>query len=70
MYIYQNGNRCPCCGEQLHDMTERELEMFSELCAVTGMEPLPEKALDLEPIHIKPPPDAGIYPPVKPVLDM
>jgi len=30
MYIYKNGDRCPCCGTVLADKTEEQLAELSE----------------------------------------
>ena len=71
MEIYKNGDRCPCCGEALHDMSERELELFSQLCHALGLEKPGARDLEREDIDtaLLDPPDAGIYPPVRPVGD-
>ena len=66
MHIYKEGEKCPCCGTILHGMIDSELELFSQLCHVAGLEPLPEP--ELAPIDWQPEPDAGLNPPVKPVL--
>ena len=68
MYIYKNGDACPCCGEILDGLSDLELQMFSVLMASHNIEPLPEEEeIDLEPISDFPPPDAGINPPIKPI---
>lgn len=67
MYIFQNGDRCPCCGQELKDMSDRELEIFSVLMASHGIGPISVDLDGIEPIPIVPPPDAGIFPPVKPI---
>lgn len=70
MKMYDNGDRCPCCGQILQSMSARELELFSQFMNALGMEPLEDSAVDLEPItgtNLRPP-DAGIHPPVKPKI--
>ena len=37
MHIYQNGERCPCCGEVLRDKTAEWLELFSCACELLGL---------------------------------
>lgn len=64
MYIYKNGDICPCCGNEIKDMTGRELELFSQLLNSCRIEPLPE--IELEPVDFQRPPDAGLNPPVNP----
>lgn len=68
MEIYKNGDRCPCCGGEIEGKSEEWLELFSQFVNALGLEKYPEKELDLEPIDFQPPPDAGIYPPVKPKI--
>ena len=72
MHIYQNGERCPCCGQTLQNMTDRELELFSELLNACGIEPIDTDEINIQPLDIGdfPPPDAGINPPVKPIFDI
>lgn len=69
MERYENGDRCPCCGRVLELMSEEWLEIFSQLCHAAGLEKLegfdPE-IQDIDTGLLKPPPDAGIYPPVNP----
>lgn len=68
MKIYQNGDRCPCCGKKIDGMSAEWLEVFSQLCHATRMEEL--ETVHLEPIGKPdfPPPDAGINPPVNPKI--
>lgn len=42
MHIYQNGERCPCCGEVLRDKTAEWLELFSYTCELLGLRPIEE----------------------------
>lgn len=69
MYMFKNGDCCPCCGEILEGLSDLELQMFSVLMASHNIEPLPADDIDWEPIPNFPPPDAGINPPVKPISD-
>lgn len=69
MERYVNGDRCPCCGQKIQNKSREWLRLFTRLCEALGM----EKAIELEPLDadidtdlLKPPPDAGIYPPVNP----
>ena len=70
MYRFQNGSKCPCCGEVLEGKSEEWLELFSQLVFSNNLSPLEEdgNGLILEPISGFPPPDAGIYPPVNPKI--
>ena len=61
LIIIENGSPCPCCGEPLHDKSEEWLNALGLL--INSME-LDE--VELTPIPIKPPPDAGINPPKPP----
>lgn len=61
MYTYQNGDLCPCCGQKLKNMTERELQLFSLLMYSNQIEPI--EGLQLTPVNFPLPSDAGIYPP-------
>lgn len=60
MYIYKNGDRCPCCGEKLHDKSPEWLELFSRTVEILGLEPLPEP--EIQPADWNRPPDAGLQP--------
>ena len=40
MYIYKNGDPCPCCGQPLRGKSDAWLQEFSETCAFLGF-PLP-----------------------------
>lgn len=65
MELYENGDRCPCCGGKLEGKDAEWLRLFGRLCEVIGM----EKEFSLKPTDLDipyPPPDAGIYPPIKP----
>jgi len=66
MYIYKTSDICPCCGQPLPEMSERELFLLSELLSSHNIEPVPELQY-IEPIDF-PPPDAGLNPPVKPKI--
>lgn len=70
MHRFQNGSKCPCCGEVLEGKSEEWLELFSQLVFSNNLSPLEEddNGLVLEPISGFPPPDAGIYPPVNPKI--
>ena len=72
MHEYQNGDRCPCCGQTIEGKSEDWLAVFSQLCNAAGLAYREEEAPDLQPIApgTFPPPDAGIFPPVKPIFDM
>lgn len=72
MHIYMNGDRCPCCGQTIQDLSDGELIMFSQLCHVLRLEPLDEDVINIQPLDTSdfPPPDAGINPPVKPIFDI
>ena len=35
MYFYKNGDRCPCCGQELKDKSEDWLFLFS--CTVNAL---------------------------------
>ena len=60
MYVYQNGDRCPCCGERLHDKSSEWLELFSLTTSILGLEPLPVP--EIQPADWNRPPDAGLQP--------
>lgn len=60
MRIYQNGDRCPCCGQELQDKSPEWLELFSMTISILGLEPLP--APELEHVDFQRPPDAGLQP--------
>lgn len=66
MYMYKNGDRCPCCGQQITGMSEEWLELFSQLCHVARLEAFNLQIHDMDTGILKPP-DAGINPPIKPV---
>lgn len=72
MHEYQNGDRCPCCGQVIEGKNEDWLAVFSQLCNAAGLAHREEEVPELQPIApgTFPPPDAGIYPPVKPIFDM
>lgn len=42
MYIYKNGDRCPCCGELLQGKSEDWLWMFSLTAHTMGF-PAPDQ---------------------------
>lgn len=45
MYIFKNGDKCPCCGSELKGKTEEELLIFSVTVAELGLlagKPVPE----------------------------
>lgn len=69
MKIYQNGDRCPCCGAEIEGASEERLEVFSQLCHVLGLEELEAFSPETQEMDtgILNPPDAGINPPVKPI---
>lgn len=60
MYNYQNGDRCPCCGEKLRDKSPEWLELFSRTVEILGLEPLPVP--EIQPADFHRPPDAGLQP--------
>ena len=67
--LYKTGDRCPCCGQEIQNKSREWLRLFTRLCVALSL----EKAIELEPQDVdidtdllKPPPDAGIYPPVNP----
>lgn len=69
MERYENGDRCPCCGQKLQGKTKEWLRLFARLCEALGLEKSiePERVdVDIDRDLLKPPPDAGIYPPVDP----
>ena len=69
MKLYKNGDKCPCCGQEIEGMSEECLSLFSQLCHVSGLAALDEEEVELHPIdtgNLKPP-DAGLNPPVKPI---
>ena len=71
MYKFQNGSKCPCCGEVLEGKSEEWLELFSQLVFSNGLCPLEEEeeeTIVLVPVSGFPPPDAGINPPVNPKM--
>ena len=68
MHIYENGDRCPCCGQTLSDKSPEFLELFSQFVNALGLERLESETIELEPVDFQPPPDAGIFPPAKPKL--
>lgn len=72
MKIYQNGDICPCCGRPLEEMSEEGLLLFSQLVHVAGLGEFEVKPPEVQPIDTGafPPPDAGIFPPVKPIATM
>ena len=72
MYIYKNGARCPCCGTQITGMSVEWLELFSQLCHAARLEKLDGLDLQIQDIDtdLLKPPDAGIYPPIKPVKSL
>lgn len=43
MYFYRNGDRCPCCGQELKDKSEDWLFLFSCTVNALGL-PTPEEA--------------------------
>lgn len=69
MKKYQNGDLCPCCGQPLEGLSDECLDLFSKICALTGLSDLEEDDVVLSPIDTGPlkPPDAGLNPPVKPI---
>ena len=69
MYIFKNGDACPCCGKPLEGMSNESLALFSKLCLVAGLIDNDRVGFEIHDIDtgIFPPPDAGIYPPVKPI---
>lgn len=42
MYLYQNGDRCPCCGQEIQGKDRQWLLGFSHLCAERRLQPAPE----------------------------
>ena len=41
MYRFQNGDRCPCCGQVLEGKSEDFLELFSQTVHLLGLDPGP-----------------------------
>lgn len=41
MKLYQNGDRCPCCGTVLERKTDKWLVEFSQLVNDLGLPPWP-----------------------------
>lgn len=69
MHKFQNGSKCPCCGEILKDKSEEWLMLFSQLVFSNHLSVLDEEdEIVLEPVSGFPPPDAGINPPIKPSI--
>lgn len=66
METYKNGDRCPCCGQPISDRSDEWLELFSKFTHSLGLEKDAQEEIVLEPIDFRPPPDAGIYPPIQP----
>ncbi len=67
MERYENGDRCPCCGGKLEEKDAEWLRLFGRLCEAIGLEKeISLNPLDMDTDILKPPPDAGIYPPVNP----
>lgn len=40
--LYENGDRCPCCGHILKDKSPGFLKEFSTIVAELGLPPWPE----------------------------
>ena len=68
MKLFQNGDRCPCCGEILTDKSAEWLEVFSQLCHAADLDELETPGLKPMDTPSLRPPDAGIYPPVNPTI--
>lgn len=69
MERYENGDRCPCCGQKIQNKSMEWLRLFTRLCEALGLEKSIESErvdVDIDRDLLKPPPDAGIYPPVNP----
>lgn len=69
MEQYENGDRCPCCGQKIQNKIREWLRLFGRMCEAIGLEKSiePERVdVDIDRDLLKPPPDAGIYPPVDP----
>ena len=60
MHMYQNSDRCPCCGQGLQDKSSEWLELFSLTASILGLEPLPVP--EIQPVDWHRPPDAGLQP--------
>lgn len=69
MERFRNGDRCPCCGQKIQGKSKEWLRLFTRLCEAIGLKKeieLEALDVDLDSDLLKPPPDAGIYPPVNP----
>ena len=68
--MYKNGDRCPCCGVQITGMSDDWLEVFSQLCHAARLKKLDGLDLEIQDMDttLLPPPDAGINPPIRPVV--
>lgn len=65
--MYLNGDRCPCCGQEIEGKSREWLRLFGRLCEALGLEPDRDLVDELSEAEF-PPPDAGINPPVKPKI--
>lgn len=64
MYMFKNGDSCPCCGQILEGKSQDWLELFSQLVHVLALDPwraclIPEPPRVLTPFisTAKPPAD-------------
>lgn len=66
MKIYDNGDKCPCCGQTIQGMSAEALAIFSQLVHVAGMGEPDAPVLEIQDMDtgLLPPPDAGINPPI------
>lgn len=47
VYVYRNGDRCPCCGTVLQDKSREWLLEFSALCHTLGLEPREDRPVEI-----------------------
>lgn len=52
MYMFENGDRCPCCGQTLEGKSRDWLELFSQTVHALGLDPGPQFRIP-EPLKLR-----------------
>lgn len=47
MYMYNTGDRCPCCGQPITNTDPDWLYLFSLTCDILGLKPIEEDDVDV-----------------------
>lgn len=52
MYMFKNGDRCPCCGQTLEGKSQDWLQLFSQMIHFLAVDPGPQFRIP-EPLKLR-----------------